>query len=362
MKVAVVLGTRPEIIKFAPIIRELKNRNEDFFVIHTGQHYSYNMDGVFFKDLQLPEPKYNLSVGSGTHAETTAKILVRVGEILSKEMPDVVLVLGDTNTVLAGALAATKLKIKVGHVEAGLRSGDWRQPEEKNRIMTDHISDFLFAPTNKAVENLKAEGLPRVNIQKLWITGNTIVDAVQQNLKLSNNDILSTLNIKPKNYFLVTMHREEYVDIKEKLADTLKGLECTYEKYKIPIIFPIHPRTKKRLFDFGLEVPNGLKLVDPLGYLEFLRVESNASLILTDSGGIQEEACILGVPCVILRELTDRPETVDCGAAELGGTNPQRILDATTKLLNLNQKWENPLGDGNSSHRILNIIYGERLR
>lgn len=359
MKIAIVLGTRPEIIKFSPIIRELRSRNENFFIIHTGQHYSYEMDGIFFQELQLPEPKYNLHVGSGTHAQMTARMLVEIENILLKEVPDIVLVLGDTNTTLAGTLAATKLKIKVGFIEAGLRSGDWRQPEEKNRIAIAHISDFLFTPTKNTSDNLKNEGLPRAGIQKIWITGNTIVDAAQQNLKLSNNEILSKLDIKPKNYFLVTMHREEYVDIKEKLADTLSGLKRVYEKYKIPLIFPIHPRTRKRLVDFELEVPNGLKLIDSLGYLEFLQVESNASLILTDSGGIQEEACILGVPCVVLREFTDRAETVNCGAAELAGTDAERIMNATAKLLNSNQKWINPLGDGKTGERIVKILHEE---
>jgi UDP-N-acetylglucosamine 2-epimerase (non-hydrolysing) len=359
MKVAVVLGTRPEIIKFAPIIRELIQTNTDFFIIHTGQHYSHNMDGIFFEELRLPAPKYNLNVGSGTHSDMTAKMLTSINDILLKETPDVILVLGDTNTVLAGTLAATKLKIKIGHVEAGLRSRDWRQPEEKNRIISDHISDFLFTPTTKTFENLNGEGLPRTNIQKLWITGNTIVDAVQQNLNLGNKDILTKLDIKPKNYFLVTMHREEYVDVREKLVDTLEGLDQVYEKYKIPIIFPIHPRTRKRLVDFGLQVPKGLKLIDPLGYLEFLQVESNASLILTDSGGIQEEACILGVPCVVLREFTDRAETVDCGATELAGTDAGKIITATAKLLDSRRKWTNPLGDGKTGERIVKILHEE---
>jgi UDP-N-acetylglucosamine 2-epimerase (non-hydrolysing) len=320
------------------------------------------MDKIFFQELHLPEPKYNLNVGSGTHAQMTARMLVEIENILLKEVPDVVLVLGDTNTTLAGTLTATKLKIKVGYIEAGLRSGDWRQPEEKNRIVIAHISDFLFAPTEKAVKNLRAEGLPRKGVQKVWMTGNTIVDAVQQNLAVGDKEILNKLGFKRKEYFLATAHREEYVDIKENLENVLQGLKIVYEKFKIPIVYPVHPRTKKRLEEFKLICPEGLKLIAPLGYLEFLQLEANARLILTDSGGVQEEACILGIPCVVLRELTDRPETIDCGAAELVGTDPQKILATTMRLLDSTQKWQNPFGDGNAGKKILDILSGELLK
>jgi UDP-N-acetylglucosamine 2-epimerase (non-hydrolysing) len=356
-----VLGTRPEIIKFSPVIRELKSRNENFFIIHTGQHYSYEMDRIFFQELHLPEPKYNLNVGSGTHAETTGKILINVEQVLQKEEPDVVLVQGDTNTVLATALAATKLKLKVGHVEAGLRSGDWRQPEEKNRIIASHISDYLFAPTKTSAENLMREGLPRSK-QKIWITGNTVVDAVKQNLSLSDKSAVNKLGLEPKNYFLVTAHREEYVDAKTELSNMLKGLELVYKNHGILIIWPIHPRTRKRLREFNLEIPEGLHLIDPIGYLEFLQLESNAKLILTDSGGVQEEACILGVPCVVLRDFSDRPETIGVGAAMLAGTNSDKILFAANQMLTTKKNWENPFGDGNAGKKILDILNGELLK
>jgi UDP-N-acetylglucosamine 2-epimerase (non-hydrolysing) len=281
-----------------------------------------------------------------------------VEQILQKEDPNVVLVQGDTNTVLAAALAATKLKLKVGHVEAGLRSGDWRQPEEKNRIIASHISDYLFAPTKTSAENLMREGLPRSK-QKMWITGNTIVDAVKQNLDLSNKSAINKLGLEPKNYFLVTAHREEYVDAKIELSNMLKGLELVYKNHGILIIWPIHPRTRKRLQEFNLEIPEGLKLIDPVGYLEFLQLEANAKLILTDSGGVQEEACILGVPCVVLRDFSDRPETIGVGAAMLAGTNPDKILFAANQMLTTRKTWENPFGDGDAGKKILNILNGE---
>ena len=210
MKVAVILGTRPEIIKMSPIIRELEKRGIDCFILHTGQHYSYNMDEIFFEQLKLPRPKYNLNVGSGTHAEQTGKMMIGIEKVLMREIPDIVLVEGDTNSVLAGALAAVKLMIEIGHVEAGLRSFDREMPEEINRLLTDHMSDYLFAPTEKAKKNLLNEG---INENKIYVTGNMIVDAVYQNLKLAeNNDVLERLNLNNDDYLLLTLHRQENVD------------------------------------------------------------------------------------------------------------------------------------------------------
>jgi UDP-N-acetylglucosamine 2-epimerase (non-hydrolysing) len=270
------------------------------------------MDRVFFEQLELPEASYNLDVGSGSHGEQTGKMLGGVEKILQKEMPDVVLVEGDTNTVLAGALAAVKLGIKVGHVEAGLRSYDRRMPEEINRVLADHCSDFLFAPTEKSKNILLHEGISE---KQVFMVGNTIVDAVTQNLEISQSktQILADLGVEKRKYFLATAHRQENVDDKERFTGIISGLKRVQKEFGVPLIYPIHPRAEKRLKEFGLE-PVGLKLVEPLNYLAFLQLERNAALVLTDSGGVQEETCILGVPCVTLRDNTERPETIEVGS------------------------------------------------
>ena len=355
MKIAIILGTRPEIIKMSPVIRECEKQDLDYFILHTGQHYSYNLDKIFFNDLELPAAKYNLDVGSGTHAEETGKMLIGIEKILREEKPDIVLVEGDTNTVLAGALAASKLQIKVGHVEAGLRSYDRTMPEEINRVLADHVSDFLFAPTEKARENLLNEG---VEEDKISVTGNTIVDAVYQNLEIARGkvDILNKLNLGPEEYFLVTTHRQENVDAKDRLKDILEGLESVYTDFNLPIIYPIHPRTKKRLIKFGLEVPKGVELIEPLGFLEFLQLEANTKLVLTDSGGVQEETCILKVPCVTLRDNTERPETLNVGSNVLVGVNQDRILEGVKKMLSKERDWKNPFGDGCAGVKIVEIL------
>jgi UDP-N-acetylglucosamine 2-epimerase (non-hydrolysing) len=331
MRITIILGTRPEIIKMSPVIRECEKQDLDYFILHTGQHYSYNLDKIFFEELELPEPKYNLDVGSGSHAKETGKMLIGIEKVLKEEKPDVVLVEGDTNTVLAGALAASKLHIKVEHVEAGLRSYDRNMPEEINRVLADHVSDYLFAPTEKAKENLLREG---VEEHKIFITGNTIVDAVYQNREIVRRkvDILNKLNLSPEEYFLVTAHR--HVDVKERLKGILDGLKLVYEKFNIPIIYPIHPRTMKTIKEFGLEVPNGIRLIEPLGFLEFLQLEANAKFVLTDSGGVQKETCILKVPCVTLRDNTERPETLEVGSNVLAGANQERILEGVKKTMN----------------------------
>jgi UDP-N-acetylglucosamine 2-epimerase (non-hydrolysing) len=351
VKAAIVLGTRPEIIKMCPVIQELERQGLDYFILHTGQHYSYSMDRLFFEELTLPEPNYNLDVGSGTHAEETAKILTGVEKVLLKEKPDVVLVEGDTNSVLAGALAAVKLGVKVGHVEAGLRSYDKRMPEETNRILTDHMSDFLFAPTEGAKRNLLREGILG---SKIFVTGNTIVDVAIQNSGLLTNasDFLSDLNVEGNDYFLVTAHRQENVDDRERFQGILDGLKLICDEFGLPLIYPMHPRAKKRIREFALN-PEGITLMDPVGYLRFLRLESRAKLILTDSGGIQEEACILGVPCVTLRDNTERPETLEVGSNVLAGTRPKEIVKMTRLMLSKSTKWTNPFGDGNAGRKIV---------
>jgi len=355
MKILIILGTRPEIIKMSPVIRECKERNLNFSVLHTNQHYSENLDEVFFRELNLSEVDYNLEIGSGSHGEQTGKMLIEIEKVLEKEKPDIVLLEGDTNTVLAGALTASKMHIKVGHIEAGLRSYFRGMPEEINRILTDHCSDFLFVPTEESREILRKEGISDKNI---FVTGNTIVDAVFQNLKISKEDstIIKDLGLKNKEYFLLTSHRSENVDEKDKLEGIIKGMEMLSSEFHLPIIYPIHPRTKKMLKSFNLKFSDNIKLIEPLGYLDFLNLESNAKLILTDSGGVQEEACILKVPCVTLRENTERPETVKISSNMLAGTDPEKILKYSIEMLNRKEEWENPFGNGNAAEKIINIL------
>jgi len=364
VKIAVALGTRPEIIKCSPLIRELEARGADYFIIHSNQHYSYELDRVFMEELKLPEPKYNLHAGSGSHSEQTGKIMLGVEKAFEKEKPAVVLVQGDTNTVLAAALAAYKLGVFIGHVEAGLRSFDRRMPEEANRVIVDHLSDYLFAPTEAAKKNLLGEGIGGHALitargsftPKILVTGNTSVDATLQNIKLAEESRPNTLEdycLKRDGYYLVTAHRAENVDdaavFKELLAafgEVAKGK---------PVLYPIHPRSRKRMEEFRLKAPKGVKLVEPPGYLEFLLLEKNASCILTDSGGLQEEACTLGVPCVVLRKSSDRPESIEAGAAALGGVEAKGILAAFEKIKNA-KSWKNPYGDGHAARRIVGEV------
>lgn len=354
MTIAIIVGTRPEIIKMAPVIRQLEERNTDFFILHTGQHYSYGLDRVFFEQLKLPRAKYNLEVGSSSHAKQTAKILTGVEKVLQEENPDIVLVEGDTNSVLAAALAAVKLHIKVGHVEAGLRSYDINMPEEINRRLTDHCSDYLFAPTEKAKAILRGEGIAE---DKITVTGNTIVDAVNQNIKLARKqgNALGALHLTPKEYFLVTLHRQENVDNRARFTSIMEGLNKVAASFNLPIVYPIHPRSRKMMSEFNL-APGKIILVDPLDFLGFLQVESNASLIFTDSGGVQEEACILNVPCVTLRDNTERPETIDVGANILAGASPDKILQCADFMLGRKNSWRNPFGDGKAGEKIVKII------
>ena len=357
MKIAVVIGTRPEIIKMAPVVRELENNRANYFILHTGQHYSYNLDRVFFEQLRLPDAKYNLEVGSGSHAEQTGKILIGVEKVFEIEKPDIVLVEGDTNSVLAGALAATKLHIKVGHVEAGLRSYDKQMPEEINRILTDHCSDYLFAPTPKAREILLGEDIPE---EKIFVTGNTIVDAIYQNLEIAREtgNFLNALHLTPREYFLVTLHRQENVDSPARFASILEGIDRLASDFHLPVIYSIHPRSRKMMTKFGIK-PRNLNLIEPVDFLVFLQLESNARLILTDSGGVQEEACILKVPCVTLRDNTERPETIEVGANILAGTSADKILECVKFMLSREGNWINPFGDGRAGERIVNIIVGD---
>ncbi len=355
VKFAVVLGTRPEIIKLSSIIRFLHSNNEDFFIVHSGQHYSYNLDKVFFEELELPSPKYNLDVGSGSHAVMTSKIMVGLEKIFLDEKPDFVIVQGDTNTVLSAALVASKLFIPVVHVEAGLRSYDNSMPEEINRIVTDHVSSFLFPPTVESKNILLKENISE---SKIFVVGNTIVDAVLQNIVIADSkvDVLKTLNLNKNEYFLLTMHRPSNVDFKENIENIFFGLKKVYDKFNIPFVFPIHPRTKKNIEKFNIKIPDFIRVVEPLGFLEFLQLEKNARMIFTDSGGIQEEACILKVPCVTLRFNTERPETVSVGSNVLVGNNPDKIFEGSVFMFNKNTDWINPFGKGDSGERIISIL------
>lgn len=355
MKHVIVLGTRPEIIKLSPVIRELTAQNADFYIIHSNQHYSLDMDAVFFKELELPSPKYNLGVGSMDREPMIAKIKTGVLDILKQDKPDIVYVQGDTNTVLAGALAAYEMNIKIAHVEAGLRSYDKTMPEEINRIQTDKIADYLFAPTPKAAEILKNE---KIAEKKIFMVGNTIVDSVKQNLAISEKktNVLAQFKLKDKEYFLLTLHRPSNVDEKKPLKEIFDALADIYNQYHLPIFFPVHPRTKKQMEAFGLVLPAGVLGSEPVGFLEMLQLEKHAKLILTDSGGIQEEACILQVPSVTLRFNTERPETLEVNASILAGSDKEKILAGVKTMLDKSTDWPNPFGDGTAAEKIVGIV------
>lgn len=358
MKIGIVLGTRPEIIKMAPIIRLLEERKLEYFIIHSNQHYSPNMDAVFFEELHLPAPRYNLGVGSADHGNQTGRMLILIEEILLKENPDVVLAEGDTNTVLSGILAASKQNIPTGHVEAGLRSYDRRMPEEKNRIICDAISDYLFAPTKVQQEILLNEGIPK---ERIFVVGNTIVDAVYQHKEIAkkSSKIMTKLHLTSKQYVLVTAHRSLNVDTKSSLESLVHLIKSIPSITGLPVIYPIHPRTKEKLDSFQLTIDN-VTLTDPLGYLDFLTLEQHARLIVTDSGGIQEEACILQVPCITIRENTERPETISVGANKLVGLSVEQFEHAVKYHMARTASWENPFGDGHTSEKILEVVLSKR--
>ena len=353
-----MVGTRPEIVKMSPVIRECEKRGIDYFILHTGQHYSYEMDGVFFEQLKLRKPDYNLAVGSGTHAEMTGKMMIEIEKILIKEQVDVVLVEGDTDSVLAAALATVKLRIpvKVGHVEAGLRSYDRRMPEEINRVLVDHCSDYLFAPTPKARQILINEGIPE---SKIFVTGNTIVDAIHQ---IPYEDRVKSYweftHQLQNGYILATVHRQENVDDRERFLSILTGLTKVAEYFGMRVIYPVHPRAKRMMAEFDLRrmLKPCVELIVPCDYRKFLWLEKHASLVLTDSGGVQEECCILGVPCVTLRDNTERPETIEVGANVLAGTSPDKIVECAKIMLGKKAIWANPFGDGFAAERIIKVL------
>lgn len=359
MKIGIIVGTRPEIIKMAPVIRECENRGISYFIIHSNQHYSVEMDSIFFEELHLPAPHYNLGVGSGLHSNQTGNILIKMEPILLAEKPDVVLVQGDTNTVLAGALAASKLGIKVGHIEAGLRSYDRTMPEETNRILTDHMSEYLFAvgPNQHAI--LTQEGIPASRIHTV---GNTVSDSLFQHLEISaqKSTILKDLELTAGEYFLVTAHRASNVDVPANLMELLHLFDEMHANYTGTIVWPIHPRTQSKIKEFDIKVPDYLQLIPPVGYLDFIQLQKHAKLILTDSGGIQEEACLLGVPSLTLRENTERPEAVEVGASELVGRDAVKAVNAAKQWLSRQDySWDNPFGDGHVAEAIIDILFDD---
>jgi UDP-N-acetylglucosamine 2-epimerase (non-hydrolysing) len=357
MKFAVMLGTRPEVIKLSSIIRFFDKNNKNFVLIHSNQHYSDNLDKIFFEELELPKPDYNLEVGSGDPGWQTGKMIIEAEKIIKKEKPDIFIIQGDTNTVLAGALAASKQQIPLAHVEAGLRSYDYSMPEEKNRVATDHISEFLFAPTEKQEKILLNEG---VNKEKIFVVGNTIVDAVKQNSKISEKEErLEKFGLSKDQYILATVHRAENTSKKRTLSNIFQGLEQAADDLNKKVILPIHPGTKNKLKEYNIKPKEQIEIIEPVGYLDFLALMKNASLIITDSGGVQEEACIIKTPCLTIRENTERPETVEVGANKLAGTNSNKIRKLTKQMINKNTDWPNPFGEGEAGKRIIEILIKE---
>lgn len=352
----IVVGTRPEIIKMAPIVRVCEKEGMPFFILHSGQHYSPNMDCAFFAELELPQPKYNLGVGGQPHRKQVGMMVKKMTDIFKQNNPSAVVLQGDTTTVLAAALASSKLGIKIAHLEAGIRSNDTRMIEETNRVSVDHISDFLFTPTKIAFNNLIEEGYAP---EKIYHAGNTIVDAVLKHKEMSDSrsNILRILGAEPKKYFLITAHRPENVDNKHNLEELVRIAEMLRSKYgDYKLVFPLHPRTKKMLDAFQLSLPRDVVITEPLPFFDFMKLEANAALIITDSGGIQEESCVLRIPCVIIRENTERPETVELGMNILSGLNVSAVDSAVGELLSKNIKWENPFGDGFAAEKIIKIL------
>lgn len=354
MKVLSVVGARPNFVKMAPVINRILDAGLEHRLLHTGQHYDEKMSGIFLEELGLPELDHYLEVGSGSHGQQTGKMLIEIEKVLLLEKPDVVLVPGDTNTTLAGALAAAKLHIPVGHIEAGLRSFDRRMPEEINRILVDHCSEFLFCPTKTGADQLEKEGIPA---NRIFLVGDPMMEACKEFMEKAGKMDYSKKHGIDEPYYLATVHRAENTDEKKRLS----GIMEAFQKSKHRIIFPAHPRTVKQLKEFGLwekieKAPN-LDVVEPVGYLEFLYLLSRARLMLTDSGGVQKEAFFLGIPCVTLRDNTEWVETVSAGGNILAGADSEKILESIGEMLK-KAKAED-LGaaehDG-ASERIVNVL------
>jgi UDP-N-acetylglucosamine 2-epimerase (non-hydrolysing) len=367
LKVLNVVGARPNFMKVAPIVEAMKRRKAEFAptVVHTGQHYDAQMSDAFFRDLGLPEPDVYLGVGSGSHAVQTAAVMQRFEPVVLEAKPDWVLVVGDVNSTLACALCCAKLNIKVAHVEAGLRSRDRTMPEEINRLLTDQLADLLLTPSIDADENLRAEGIPEGRIR---FVGNVMIDSLLSQLKRAEEStVREELGLKDKDYAVLTLHRPSNVDDPQTFSRILDALGQISRR--LPIIFPAHPRTRARVTEFGfddlIEAGKNLRLIEPLGYLDFLRLYSGARLVLTDSGGIQEETTALGIPCLTLRENTERPITVEMGTNLIVGTDTERItraaLDALDHPTDKGQARIPPLWDGHTADRILDALL-EKMR
>ena len=357
-KIISVVGARPNFMKVAPLHKAFQNYKDSVqhHICHTGQHYDENMSKIFFEDLELPKPDFYLGIGSGSHAKQTAGIMVEFEKILLKEKPDLVIVVGDVNSTIACTLTASKLHIKTAHVEAGLRSFDREMPEEINRLLTDQISDLLFVTEKSAITNLKNEGIPE---SKVFFTGNVMIDSLKYYLpKASKSNILEKLDLQPQNYVLMTMHRPSNVDSKDQLIDLVNLLNALTEKRKL--IFPIHPRTKKNMDDYSLlnSVNKNVVLSEPIGYLDFLNLLRQAELVITDSGGIQEETTYLGIQCITTRTTTERPITVEIGTNHLVGDNYKKAENIALEIFDGKRKGGKvpELWDGHSADRIVKVI------
>ncbi len=360
LKILNIVGARPNFMKIAPVVREMKRRENDFqpLIVHTGQHYDQAMSDSFFTDLGIPEPDYHLEVGSHSHAIQTARIMTAFEPIILEEKPDWVLVVGDVNSTIACALVCAKLSVKIAHVEAGLRSRDRTMPEEINRILTDAISDLLLTTSEDADENLKAEG---VAADKIKFVGNVMIDSLFYNLeKAKQLKVCENLGLADKDYAVLTLHRPSNVDEKEIFGGLLEAVISISEK--LPVVFPAHPRTKASIerFGFAEQIENSnIRLIEPLGYLDFMNLYSSAKLVLTDSGGLQEETTALAIPCLTLRENTERPITISHGTNILVGTNPLKIKQSASEILNQTpspNKKIPPLWDGHAAERICDAL------
>jgi len=359
MKIFLIAGARPNFMKIAPIARSFDNQTRiNYKIVHTGQHYDKNMSDIFFEELGIRQPDYHLGAGGGTHAQQTAKIMTGFEEICEKDRPDLVIVVGDVNSTLACSIVAKKMHIKVAHVEAGLRSFDLSMPEEINRMVTDSISDMFFVTEEQGMENLLKEGKSQ---ESLHFVGHVMIDNLFYQLekfKKMDTKRFPTTQFKQSHtqYGVVTLHRPSNVDDKESLETIFETLNIISET--LPLIFPIHPRTRKNMEAFGIKPGANIKLTEPLSYMEFLNLWKDARVTLTDSGGLQEETTALGIPCLTIRDNTERPVTVTQGTNELMGTSKEKILESFKKIMNNDWKTgQRPkFWDGNASERIINVI------
>lgn len=355
-RLVTIIGTRPEIIKMAPVVKALDRLGHEHVLVHSGQHYDLMMDRVFFRDMQLREPDQQFELKEQPPHLQVATTMRQVAVVTTDA--DLTIVHGDTNTTVAGALLAKKQGRPLAHVEAGIRSFDRTMPEEVNRIIADQLSDLLFAPTPTSRKNLLQENVSN----GVHVVGNSVIDALIQNIAIAEkkSDVLPRLGLKPREYLVLTFHRTENVDTKESLGRALDAFAAAADESGMPIVFPIHPRTVKRLREFGLEKRVtrllSLRRIEPTGYLDMLVLEKEAALVMTDSGGLQEESCFFHVPCVTLRENTERPETLEIGSNVLAGTDPSRVRAAVRQQLDASREWPNPYGDGHTGERIAGTV------